>query len=610
MSAMLVLPSCKTTTRARVSRLVRQAAPLLAVDAFAWMAAVPVALTARYGFGPNADQLRDAAFLAAIAALLQLGFTTSVIVRTGWRHVGSFGEFVSLTTATGLTTTAVFALNAPRRFAPFTVPVIAGAIALLVQMAVRAVRRRAQESRNRPDFETAQPVIVFGAGEAGAQVVRALLSSRTSPYVPLAMLDDDPSKADLRVAGVPVVGTRAALADAVHAYGAKVVVLAVPSAHADLIREVADRTAMAGAALHIVPSLGELFAGSALLTDIRPVTEADLLGRHEIDTDLASIAGYIKGRRVLVTGAGGSIGSELCRQVAEFGPETLVMLDRDESALHVVQLSLYDRARLDDPNLVVADIRDAERMHEVFQRHLPDVVFHAAALKHLTLLQMHPTEAVKTNIVGTQNVLDAAVASGVRTFVNISTDKAANPTSVLGYTKRIAERLTAAINVDGTEYLSVRFGNVLGSRGSVLTVFRHQIEAGGPVTVTHPDVSRFFMTVEEAVQLVIQAGAIGRSGETLVLDMGEPVVISKVAQRLIDASRLDVRIEYTGLKPGEKMHEELFGDGESDERPRHPKISHVPVAPLRPADIWSPGEPTHSVAERLPEIAVAQMQIA
>jgi len=311
------------------------------------------------------------------------------------------------------------------------------------------------------------------------------------------------------------------------------------------------------------------------------VTEADLLGRGEVTDEVESTSGYITGRRVLVTGAGGSIGSELCAQLWHRQPAALFMLDRDESALHAVQLALHGRALLDDDGLIVADVRDRARISEIVGATQPDVIFHAAALKHLPLLERHPSEAVKTNIWGTQHVLEAARAHGVLRFVNISTDKAADPISVLGYSKRITERLTAsmALDVPGT-YLSVRFGNVLGSRGSALTAFRAQIAAGEPVTVTHPDVTRYFMTVQEAVSLVLQAGAIGRPGEVLVLDMGEPVRIADVAQRLIDASGADVRIVYTGLRFGEKLHEDLFGDGETDERPVSPSISHVAAPPL------------------------------
>jgi len=321
------------------------------------------------------------------------------------------------------------------------------------------------------------------------------------------------------------------------------------------------------------------------VADIRRVTEADLLGRREITTDLDLIASYLTGKRVLVTGAGGSIGSELCRQLTPLGPDRLLMLDRDESALHAVQLSIEGRALLDG-DLVLCDIRDEDHLRQVFDEHRPEVVFHAAALKHLSLLERFPAEALKTNVQATDRLLRLAAEYGVERFVNISTDKAADPTSVLGASKRITERLTAnTAERTAGEYLSVRFGNVLGSRGSVLPLFRSQIEAGGPVTVTHPDVTRFFMTIEEAVQLVIQAGALGHGGDVLVLDMGEPVEIVEVARRLIAQSGRSIPIEYTGLRPGEKLHEVLLGPGESVSAQIHPLIGHVPVPSLPPATV-------------------------
>jgi FlaA1/EpsC-like NDP-sugar epimerase len=307
------------------------------------------------------------------------------------------------------------------------------------------------------------------------------------------------------------------------------------------------------------------------------------LGRRKIHTDLQQISEYLVNRRVLVTGAGGSIGSELCRQLVRFNPAELIMLDRDESALHEVQLSIHGRALLDTPQTVLADLRDAATMNHIFETRRPEVVFHAAALKHLPLLERYPGEAYKTNVLGTATLLNAAQKNDVKVFVNISTDKAANPISILGYSKRIAERITANFGATSAQgkYISVRFGNVLGSRGSVLLSFRDQIERGGPVTVTHKGVTRYFMTISEAVQLVIQAGAIGNSGEVLVLDMGKPVSIYDVATRLVSNSQKPVSIEIVGLRAGEKVHEELFGDGEVDTRPKHPLISHVPVIPIK-----------------------------
>src|SRR5690606_22033025 len=312
------------------------------------------------------------------------------------------------------------------------------------------------------------------------------------------------------------------------------------------------------------------------------INVADLLGRTKVDTDVSAVAGYLTGKRVLITGAGGSIGSELARQIHRLGCSELMLLDRDESALHAVQLSLHGRALLDTDEVILADIRDTSAVQRIFIERQPDVVFHAAALKHLPMLEQYPLEALKTNVHGTLNVLEAAAAAGVSYFVNISTDKAADPTSVLGLSKRVAERLTADVarRADTGTYLSVRFGNVLGSRGSVLTAFATQIAAGGPVTVTHPEVTRYFMTVEEAVELVIRAAAIGSDGEALILDMGQPVRIVEIAERLIAQSGRDIEIVFTGLREGEKMHEVLVGTTERREPTAFSRISRVPVLPL------------------------------
>jgi FlaA1/EpsC-like NDP-sugar epimerase len=301
--------------------------------------------------------------------------------------------------------------------------------------------------------------------------------------------------------------------------------------------------------------------------------DAYLLDRDPVETKIDS--SYITGKRILVTGAGGSIGSELCRQLYRLNPGTLVMLDRDESALHEVQLSIYGRALLDDPSVVLADIRDDTWIRYVFLDHKPEIVFHAAALKHQPLLERYPAEAVKTNILGTMAVLHAAETSGVGILVNISTDKAADPSCVLGSSKRVTERLTASYAPH--RFLSVRFGNVLGSRGSVLTTFAAQIAAGGPVTVTHPHMTRYFMTVQEAVRLVIGAGAIGDPGQVLVLDMGDPVRIVDLVRRM---AQWDVPIVYTGIRPGESLTEKPLGVREFGVRHVHPEIIHVDVPPL------------------------------
>jgi FlaA1/EpsC-like NDP-sugar epimerase len=517
----------------------------------------------------------------AVAFQVALGYGT-VLYRTRWK-VGSFEEAGVLACTVVGTTCVLLAydLSLHHRAVPISAVVASGAGVFLLAAGYRAAWRMLWEHRTRP--AAAQPAIVYGAGNGGRQVVEALLSDPASPYRPVALLDDDPEKQNLRIRHVRVAGRGTDLGQVAKAAGASVLIIAIPSAGSALIREVTQRASEEGLSVLTLPPVSQLFSPAIGIGDIRPVTNEDLLGRRTIDTRVEEIAGYLQGRRVLVTGAGGSIGSELCRQIFRFAPADLVMLDRDDSGLHQVQLSIEGRAMLDSRSLVVCDIRDVSALAAVFDEHRPEVVFHAAALKHLPLLEMWPAEAVKTNVFGTQNLIDAAKRAGVAKFINISTDKAANPISVLGYSKRMAERLTVAAGTDdnGT-YLSVRFGNVLGSRGSMLTTFRQQIEAGGPVTVTHPEVTRYFMTVEEAVQLVIQAGAIGEDGEVLVLDMGEPVRISEVARQLVARATRPVEIVYTGLRRGEKLHEDLLGIGEVDVRPHHPLISQVPVPALAP----------------------------
>jgi FlaA1/EpsC-like NDP-sugar epimerase len=603
--------------RARLARMVppaRQRYLLEAMfDAAAGVLGLAAAVFLRYDFAlpPDGAGAMVPVLLTAAAAQLLAGAVCGLYAGR-WRF-GAFEEVAALVQATILATAIValanrFPLDRP---VPVSATLAYGAIALVVMAGLRWCWRLVLDRRLRPRGEGLTPVIVFGAGEAGAQLITSMMRNPASPYLPVALLDDDRAKRSLGIMGVPVMGRREDLGPVAERLEAEALIIALPSAGAPEVRELSDLAAAADLQVMVLPSVAELFGESVDLTDVRPLTEADLLGRRVIDTDVDAIAEYLTGRRVLVTGAGGSIGSELCHQIYRFAPAELVMLDRDESALHAVQLSMEGRALLDSRNLVVGDVRDGERLDEVFAEHRPEVVFHAAALKHLPLLEMHPAEAYKTNCVGTQNLLDASVQHGVDRFVNVSTDKAADPCSVLGFTKRIAERLTAATaqRAEGT-YLSVRFGNVLGSRGSVLTTFRSQIEAGGPITVTDPDVTRYFMTVEEAVQLVIQAGAVGSDGEVLVLDMGEPVRIAEVAQRLIDQAERPIEVVYTGLRTGEKLHEVLLGGDERDRRTAHPLISHVDVPALSPSAIRRQAAPDKTVLGRLSETSTPLPLIA
>jgi FlaA1/EpsC-like NDP-sugar epimerase len=576
------------------------------VDAAAWQLGITVAVLTRYELRVEPAKLLAAVATAALAAALHAAVGHACLLYRGRYRYGGMDEVraVAGTVAAAAAVLLVADLTLfTDRPVPASAPVVGAGLALTAMFGVRYGWRQLHERSLRPDPRGAAPVLLFGAGAAGRDLVRSMTRDPRARCLPVGLLDDDPDKRHLRVDGVPVLGGRDDIAAAVAATGAGTVVLAVANADAELVRQVRRRALAAGVRFKTVPSVSELLDAPVSVADVREVDVTDLLGRHQIETDLVAIAHYLTGKRVLVTGAGGSIGSELCRQVQRFRPAELIMLDRDESALHAVQLSLSGRALLDSPDLVLADLRDVDAVRQVFANRRPEVVFHAAALKHLPLLEQYPAEALKTNVLGTLNVLEAA--RDVERFVNISTDKAANPTSVLGYSKRITERLTAYVsNARPGTFLNVRFGNVLGSRGSVLGTLAAQVAAGGPITVTHPDVTRYFMTVQEAVQLVIQAAAIGRDGEALVLSMGEPVRIAQVARQMAELAAKPAEIVYTGLRQGEKLHEELFGRGERDVRPLHPLISHVQVPPLDPARLGAldPGRPPWELVARFAEV--------
>jgi FlaA1/EpsC-like NDP-sugar epimerase len=525
------------------------------------------------------------------------------------RYLRGSRDEVTAVALAGLLTTccvAVIGLALVPRQRALLGTVLGGAAFAVVAMLGARYAVFAARLRSRPAAPTAVKIIVFGAGDAGTQLIHRLATQSGAAYRPVAILDDDPAKRRLRIDGVPVLGGRGQMTEVAANSGARVLVIAIAGRSGRVIHDLTEAAERCGLVPKVIPSVRELLTGGARIEGVRDPRISDLLGRPAAATDVASVRERIAGKRVLVTGAGGSIGAELCRQLHRLGPAELIMLDRDESALHAVQLALNGRALLDSEETVLADIRDQRRIREVFGRFRPDIVFHAAALKHLPLLESYPAEALKSNVWGTVTVLEAAADHGVQSFVNISTDKAANPVSVLGYSKRIAERLTAYMSAKtGAAYLSVRFGNVLGSRGSVLTALSAQVAAGGPLTVTHPDVRRYFMLAEEAVHLVLQATAIGRGGEVLVLDMGEPVRITDMARRLTASAGRDVDIVFTGLRPGEKLTEDRLGAGETDQRPCHPLICQVPVPALNPREVTAldPDADAHSLRQALARYA-------
>ncbi|MBT2484993.1 polysaccharide biosynthesis protein [Microbacterium sp. ISL-108] len=523
--------------------------------------------------------------LAVIAGAIQIviGFATGL-----YRGRFTYGAFDEVRSVALIVVVEAFALSllviplGPFIGVPRGTLLLAFPFVLLLMFGVRYLARLVIERARKPG-EDAEPALIIGAGFIADKLLANMTTDPTSPIRAVGLIDDDPAKRNLRLRGVPVVGNTRELAAAAQRTGAKLAVIAIGSADSLLLRKLSDRAERAGLRVAVTPTLNTLKSGEESFTDVRDISIEDLIGRHPVDTNVELIAGYITGRRVLVTGAGGSIGSELCRQLSKYGPRELIMLDRDETGLQDAQLGTSGHGLLDTNDVVLADIRDVELLDRIFDERRPEVVFHAAALKHLPMLEQYPDEAWKTNVIGTLNVITAARRVGVTTFVNISTDKAANPTSVLGHSKRVAEKLTAwAGSETGMRYLSVRFGNVIGSRGSMLPTFQRLIAEERAITVTHPEATRYFMTIPEACQLVVQAGGIGRAGEVLILDMGEPVSILEVAKRMISMSGKNIEIIFTGLRPGEKLHEELVGSRENLERPFHPKVSHTQADVITP----------------------------
>lgn len=576
---------------------------LPAWDGAAWIGGLVAGTWLRYEGDFAAVDVQALAVASALAVIVVMSLGALTRTYRGRYYEVGIDDVINLALIMAGTGLIIFVLGLTQIVQiPRSVPITATLVALSVSLSLRLALRLNRERRARPNPNSAHRVIIFGAGVGGRQIVRSMLSDAESGYLPVALLDDDRALQSRRVSGVGVLGTHEDIADVARRTEANMLVVAIRDVDAEVMQEVNRATTEVGLRVRVLPPLTELFRPWVAFSDLRDLNITDLLGRRPVNVDVSQIAGYLTCKRVLVTGAGGSIGSELCRQLHQYGPTELMMLDRDESALHALQLSIYGEARLDSPDVILADIRDPSAIAAIFAERRPEVVFHAAALKHLTMLEQYPHEAWKSNIVGTLNILQAAEYVGVGKFVNISTDKAANPSSVLGRSKRISERLVAhaAARATGT-FLSVRFGNVLGSRGSVLSTFAQQLANDEPLTVTHPDVTRFFMTIPEAVRLVIQAAAIGRPGEALVLDMGSPVRIADVARHLITIAGKSAQIVYTGLREGEKLHEELFGHGEADYRPMHPEVSHVAVTRLDPDTVLAAMK-GRSAAEAMTEL--------
>jgi FlaA1/EpsC-like NDP-sugar epimerase len=536
------------------------------------------------------DTVRMRAYMPAILVFVAVAVPVKIgafwwlgLYRRYWRYASmdelllvAWAAGVSSVVAAGLLFAAALPLSGIKEF-PRSVILIDGLLTLLAigapRFGMRFVQQRQLRSRRRKDSGPQQRVLVVGAGDAGAMIVQEMRSNPQLGLVPVGFLDDNAYKHGVNIHGVPVLGGREQLAQVVRSEAVEQIIIAMPTAPGSVLRDVLGRCKQAGVPARTVPGLYDILSGHVSVSQLREVDIDDLLRREPVHIDVSGVAAMLRGQHVLVTGAGGSIGAELCRQIGRCHPASLIMMGHGENSIFDIQSELTAGAGEGQPyhgmhcHAVVADVRDLDRLRQVFALHHPGIVFHAAAHKHVPLMEDNAPDAITNNIEGTAHLLRLCEEYEVERFVLISTDKAVNPSSVMGATKRLAE-LLAQEAARGTRrhYVSVRFGNVLGSRGSVVPLFRRQIARGGPVTVTHPEVRRYFMTIPEAVQLVLQASALGDGGEVFVLNMGQPIRVADLARDLIELSGLqvgkDIDITYIGLRKGEKLSEELFVAGE------------------------------------------------
>ncbi len=517
----------------------------------------------------------DAPFKDALWSYLPINIAVTLVLFYMFRLYSSLWTFASVTELENVVSACACSAvahfigilispwNLPRSFY-FIYLFVLTACTCMTRFAYRALRLQRKRFRMRG---TGTNVMIIGAGDAANMIIREINSSEHLNQTIKCVIDDDKTKTGSYIQGVRVVGTRDDIAKNVAAYKIDEIIIAIPSASRTLIKEITNSCKDTNCSLKILPGIDDLVGGRASLSQLRNVEVEDLLGREPVKVDLDQIVGYTDGKVVLVTGGGGSIGSELCRQLASHRVRQLIILDIYENNAYDIQQELIRKYPDLDLVVLIASVRNTKRINMIFDKYRPDIVFHAAAHKHVPLMENSPNEALKNNVFGTYKTVKAADRVGVEKFILISTDKAVNPTNIMGASKRICEMIIQSYNKRSkTEFVAVRFGNVLGSNGSVIPLFKKQIAKGGPVTVTHPDIIRYFMTIPEAVSLVLQAGAYAKGGEIFVLDMGEPVKILDLAVNLIRLSGFvpdkDIKIEFTGLRPGEKLYEELLMDEE------------------------------------------------
>lgn len=567
-----------------VSRFRKNVGGQVLFDCISWVFVVIFSAASRFDFNFELIKFVNLIFLGIFMAVGQAWVGLSQHLYRGRFRIATFDELKALIITVlfvSIPASLIIFVAGPSFSIPRSTLIIATPMFLAISGGARVLRRYKQSLAI--EHGQSERALIYGAGSMAEALIPQLLNDPKSQFHPVGLIDDSDSKKNRWINNVPMLGKWKSLPEIASKTGASVVIVCIARTDSNLMKRVDQDSRSCGLKVIVLPTLDEVLQGHAGISDLRALSMEDLVGRRPIDTQVELIASYIEGKTILVTGAGGSIGSELCRQIARFNPKKLVMLDRDETGLQLAQIGVSGHGLLNTNDIFLADIREEAVLNNIFQSEKPEVVFHAAALKHLPVLEQFPDEAWKTNVLGTLNVLKASKNVGVSTFINISTDKAADPTSTLGKSKQIAEGITSWFaNTADSRYLSVRFGNVLGSRGSLLPTFSSLIESGRPLTVTHPDVTRFFMTIPEACQLVLQAGAIGRPQDVLILDMGEPVKILDIANKMIEFSGKKIEIVFTGLRPGEKLHEDLYGAKEPSEIISHPLISHAKVPPIAP----------------------------
>ncbi|MDQ0873148.1 FlaA1/EpsC-like NDP-sugar epimerase [Paenibacillus sp. V4I3] len=564
-----------------MSRVVRTLI-LMLVDTILICSSIYLAYLLRFDFDIKpvyADKIPYVMILTAILVLNSLYYFK--VYRKLWQYA-SIGDLISIIKGVNVGSILFFTIHHlgvlyyyPELVVPRSIYALSALIMMLSIGGSRFVWRILHDN-----YIKIQPhhrrTLIVGAGSAGTMIVKELKHSN-SEYYPVAFIDDDANKTTLEVLGVPIVGNRMDIPKIVEKYHIQDIIIALPSLSKAETAEILAICKETHCMIKIIPKMKDLINGKVAIKKIRDVGVEDLLGRDPVKVDLVEMSNYLSGHTVLVTGAGGSIGSELCLQLATFSPKKLILLGHGENSIYEIELELRNKFPDLQIEAVIADIQDKYRLNQVFDIQRPEVVFHAAAHKHVPLMEHNPIEAIKNNVIGTKNVAECSHEYKSLRFVMISTDKAVNPTNVMGACKRIAEMIVQSLDkISETQFAAVRFGNVLGSRGSVIPIFKKQIEQGGPVTVTHPDMIRYFMTIPEAVQLVIQTGALARGGEIFILDMGNPVKISDLAKDLIQLSGFepgkDIKVEYTGIRPGEKLFEEILTREEGAVATKHNRI--------------------------------------